>query len=231
MKKLSLILALILSLSFTGCGEDSKKDDDEKKTVSVSDLFAKKDKDTDKDKQKDMDDDDDKDDKDDKDDDDDDKKVTEKKPSIPTVKKESNDVVASVSKDVENNGRYKLLKEGTLPNPTFEVLDAGRLVLTSYKVVIPNYNENEKYILFEGTYTNLNEYDTSFGSFMSYSDFYQNGINLVHIAFEEKDVYTTVLTNATIDVTFCYILRDDSTPIEVRWGQKPTNRASYIIGI
>ena len=231
MKKLSLILALILSISFTGCGEDSKKDDDEKKTVSVSDLFAKKDKDTDKDKQKDkdIDDDYDKDDKDDKDDDD--KKVTEKKPSIPTVKKESNDVVASVSKDVESNGKYKLLKEGNLPNPTFEVLNAGRLVLTSYKVVNPNHDEQKKYILFEGTYTNLDEYDTNLNLFLSYCDFYQNGINLSGSSFEEKDVYTTVLTNATIDITVCYILRDDSTPVEIRWGQKPTNRASYIIGI
>ncbi len=227
MKKLSLILALILSLSLTGCGEDSKKDDDEKKTVSVSDLFAKKDKDTDKDKQKDKDMADD----DDKDDDDDDKKVTEKKPSIPTVKKESNDVVASVSKEAESNGKYKLLKEGNLPNPTFEVLNAGRLVLTSYKVVNPNHDEQKKYILFEGTYTNLDEYDTNLNLFLSYCDFYQNGINLSGSSFEEKDVYTTVLTNATIDITVCYILRDDSTPVEIRWGQNPTNRASYIIGI
>ncbi len=222
MKKLSLILALILSLSFTGCGEDSKKDDDEKKTVSVTDLLSKKDKDDDKDKDKDN---------DNEKDDDNVKKGTEKGSSIPTVKKESNDIVASVSKEAESNGKYKLLKEGDLPSPTFEVLDAGRLVLTSYKVVIPNYNENNKYILFEGTYTNLNEYDTSLGSFLSYSDFYQNGINMVNISFEEKDVYTTVLTNATIDVTFCYILRDDTTPVEVRWGQNPTNRASYMIGI
>lgn len=224
MKKLSLILALILSLSFTGCGEDSKKDDDEKKTVSVTDLLSKKDKDDDKDKDKDKD-------KDDDDDDKDNEKTAEKSPSAPTVKKETATQVAIAKKGEQSNGKYKLLKEGNLPSPTFEVLDAGRLVLTSYKVVIPNYDENNKYILFEGTYTNLDEYDTSLGSFLSYSDFYQNGINLVHTNFEGKDVYTTVLTNATIDVTFCYILRDDTTPVEVRWGQYANNRASYMIGI
>lgn len=237
MKKLSLILALIMALSLTSCGDDSKKDKDDKKTVSVSDIFAKKNKPKDKDKDKYDDDDDFDDDKDDKDDDD---KKNEKSQTVESsnnkpvkshsmTEAESN--LKAATQKSESNGKYKLIKEATLPNPTFEVLDAGRLVLTSYKVVIPNHDEESKYILFEGTYTNLDEYDTNLNVFLSYSDFYQNGINLSGRNFEEVDVFTTVLTNATIDVAFSYMLRDDTTPVEIRWGQSPTNRQSYIINI
>ena len=229
MKKLSLILALIMALSLTSCGDDSKKDKDDKKTVSVSDIFAKKDKSKDKDKDKYDDDDDFDDDKDDvdfDDDDEDNEKTTVSKPN-----KQTSVEIAVDKNESKSNKNYKVLKEGKLQTPVFEVPEVGKFTIKSYKIVSPNYAKDERFIMYEGTFTNLSEYDTSMGSFLNYMNFYQNGIMLSRIAFEERDVFTPVLTNANIDVVITYMLRDETTPNEIRWGEYSDNRQSYTIEI
>lgn len=122
------------------------------------------------------------------------------------------------SAEEKQDAREKEFKANTIEiteDVYFEVPEVGRFKLKAYSIVNNEFIDQTEFYLI-GDYTNLSDRDSGFYDIASYMATYQDGVRLSDtVGSFCKDEWTSLKTDATLEIITCAYLRNTTSDIEI----------------